>query len=174
MTMQLHSDRLHIVTVALTIFLTAATLLTACGGGSNNADSTEDAASTAAEEEQDESAGGAPTMPAARFAAVEGDVDLTKVAESADDATPAPDGEADIALGESAYGRLCAECHGEAGEGVADKGEAITDVTLESAAFDDLLRTGGGYGNEHIFGPNTISDDGIASLLAFVQTLTGE
>ena len=41
-----------------------------------------------------------------------------------------------------------------------------------SAAFVDLLRAGGGYGNEHIFGPTKISDDGIVSLLAYVQTLS--
>lgn len=171
MTMQVRSDRHRTLTRMLTLTLLVALLIAACGGGGN--DSGEDV-SAPAEEAQSSSRGAAPTMPVARFAAVEGEVDLTKVAESADDATPEPETGADLALGESAYGKLCAECHGDAGEGVADKGEAIVGLVDDEAALIDLLRTGGGYGNEHIFAPIKISDDGIASLYAYVLTLSGE
>ena len=63
-------------------------------------------------------------------------------------------------------------CHGDDGTGVAGKAETIVGVELEPVAFVELLRAGGGYGNEHIFGPTKISDDGIVSLLAYVQTLS--
>ena len=142
-------------------------LLAACGGGSR----TDDGAAGAAAGESAQSGrvrGAAPTMPAAQFAAPTSVVDATKVAETA--ATPEAN-EPDLDLGASAYARLCAECHGAAGEGVADKGSAVTGLALSEAEVTDLLRTGGGYGNEHIFGPSKISEDGIAGLTAFMATL---
>ena len=170
MTTQTHTRSFRIVILTLVLLLAAAMLLTACGGG--NEDETGDAAASAGEAQPDNGRA-APTMPVAQFDAVAAEVDLTKVAESEKDATPEPD-EPDLALGESAYGRLCAECHGDAGEGVADKGETIVGMELDDVAFLDLVRTGGGYGNDHIFAPIKISDDGIMSLYAFVQTLSAE
>ncbi len=111
-------------------------------------------------------------MPAPRFAAPTTMIDATKVAQSKSDATPEPEPEPDLAFGEAAYIRLCVDCHGDDGTGVADKAETIVGVELDQAAFVDLMRAGGGYGNEHIFGPSKISDDGIVSLLAYVQTLS--
>ena len=171
MSNKLQPDRLRTLMIPLLVMAIALLPLAACRG--SDADSTGDSADAPAAQEQQEG-GGVPTMPAAQFAAVEAEVDLTKVAETAEEATTEPDDEADLTLGASAYERLCVECHGTAGEGVADKGEAITGVDIDIPALVDLLRTGGGYGNEHIFGPAKISDDGIASLFAFMQTLSAE
>ncbi len=154
-----------LVALALSFILLFAA---ACGGGGDEAANE----SAVAAEEQDDSGGGLPTMPAARFAAPTTMIDATKVAENEGDATPEPGGELDLAQGEDAYARLCAECHADDGTGVAEKAETIVGVELEQAAFVELLRAGGGYGNEHIFGPTKISDDGIDSLLAYVQTLS--
>jgi mono/diheme cytochrome c family protein len=140
-----------------------ALVLGACGGGAGSDD-----AATDAEAPVVRARSAAPTMPAAQFAAPTSIVDVTKVAETA--ATPDAN-EPDLDLGASAYARLCAECHGEAGEGVADKGSAVVGLGLSEADVTDLLRTGGGFGNEHIFGPSKISEDGIAGLTAFMATL---
>jgi mono/diheme cytochrome c family protein len=94
-------------------------------------------------------------------------IDATKVAGS--ESTPEP-GEPDVEFGATTYARLCAECHGDEGEGVADKGQAVAAMDSE-AALEDLLRTGGGYGPEHLFGPDKISPDGIMALHAFMETL---
>ncbi|NJN82656.1 MAG: cytochrome c [Caldilineaceae bacterium] len=153
------------------LLLAAMLMLAACGGGAGDSASTGESA-TPAQEPSSNSARVAPTALVARFGAPTSVIDLTKVAERAEDGTPEPDGNPDLALGENGYGRLCAECHGAAGEGVAGEGETIIGMTLEYGAFDDLLRTGGGNGNEHIFGPTKISDDGIRALLAFVQSLS--
>ena len=144
----------------IVLLLAVAVLLAACGGGSDSDDASDAAAPIeAVPESANRSA--APTMPVAQFAAVAADVDLTKVAESTGNGTPEPDGEPDLVLGQGAYDKLCAECHGDAGQGVADKGESIVGTSLDEVAFLDLVRTGGGYGNEHIFASIKISDDGI-------------
>jgi mono/diheme cytochrome c family protein len=79
---------------------------------------------------------------------------------------------ADLTRGANAYARNnCAECHGENGEGVAGKGAAIAGITLTEDEFADLLRTGGGLGNTHIFGPSAISPGGMSALYAYVQSL---
>ena len=147
-----------------TLFLVAF-LVAACGGSSGAEDSAAPAAESAT---SGRARSAAPTMPAAQFAAPTSVVDATKVAETA--ATPDAN-EPDLELGASAYARLCAECHGDAGEGVVDKGSAVTGLALSEAEVTDLLRTGGGFGNEHIFGPSKISEDGIAGLTAFLATL---
>jgi mono/diheme cytochrome c family protein len=78
----------------------------------------------------------------------------------------------DLTRGANAYARNnCAECHGENGEGVAGKGAAIAGITLTEDEFADLLRTGGGLGNTHIFGPSAISPGGMGALYAYVQSL---
>lgn len=148
----------------LLIALLLTWLLSACGGDS----AAEDGATG-------ESAPGAragreiPTMPAAQFAAPTTMIDPTKVAAAAGE-TPEAAG-ADLATGESAYMRLCAECHGDDGTGIADTGSAVTGLNLDAEAMETLLRTGGGFGNEHIFGPSRISEDGIVALAAYMQTL---
>ncbi|MEZ4640449.1 MAG: c-type cytochrome, partial [Caldilineaceae bacterium] len=72
------------------------------------------------------------------------------------------------------YDRRCAECHGPEGEGVADKGNALTGMTLDATAFGDVVRTAksGELGTEHIFGPSAVSPSGLDVLFAFVQSLS--
>jgi mono/diheme cytochrome c family protein len=147
----------------------------ACGGGG-----TDDSASgnTAVEAV-------VPTMPSARFTAVSSQsvltatvavaanagatTTVTTTVAGADNSTPVNQ---DLERGARSYARNnCASCHGEQGEGVADKGAAITAMTLTLPEFDTLLRTGGGLGAEHIFGPSAISPGGMATLYAYVQSL---
>jgi mono/diheme cytochrome c family protein len=71
------------------------------------------------------------------------------------------------------YTNRCASCHGEQGEGVADKASPLTEFELSYSEFDTLLRTGdnGVLGNEHLFGPNAVSPSGMQALYAYVQNL---
>jgi mono/diheme cytochrome c family protein len=114
---------------------------------------------------------GVPTMPAASFGQPTTMIDPTKVAER--DATPEPD-EVDAASGEQVYSRLCADCHGEALEGVSGSAEPIDEYESDVASLTDLLRTGGGFGPDHIFGLDKVSPQGIASLHAYLQALDEE
>lgn len=123
----------------------------------------------------------APTMPAGQFTAVGEQSILTDTASltqtvqttqsvqtTQTTSTAAPD----LARGETAYTKnKCGDCHGAKGEGVADKGNAITDSTLSLEEFDALLRTGGGLGNSHIFGRSAVSPTGMEALHAYVQSL---
>ena len=106
--------------------------------------------------DEEGSAGGAglasstavPTMPAARFAMPTSMIDSAKnstttvAAGEAVTATVAAAGTpeapaVDLTAGNAIYtNRKCAECHGEQGEGVADKGKAVagTALSLRSAS----------------------------------------
>jgi hypothetical protein len=166
-----------------------------CGGSS-----TSDPSGSTAETSAAETSGRAvPTMPAARFAqpttmitvadstgvtgtdtitnsdAITGtdaitDSETMTVPETVETPVPAADA-ADLERGERAYVRHCVECHGEQGTGVADKGPALTDLALSQDEFVDLLRTGGGLGPEHLFGPQKISPGSIDALYMYVLTL---
>lgn len=109
-----------------------------------------------------------PTMPAAQFAAPTTMIDATKVAGSRTTPTPV---EADIVNGEAVYVRLCQECHGDNLEGVAGKAEPITEYTLDHSGLTDLLRTGGGYGPEHLFGLDKVSPASILDLQTYLVSL---
>lgn len=96
----------------------------------------------------------------------------TTAADSAPVDTPEA---ADLERGARSYAKNnCAACHGEQGKGVADKGGAIGDTALSLQEFDYFLRTGGGLGAEHIFGPSAVSPGGMAYLHAYVQSLAGQ
>jgi mono/diheme cytochrome c family protein len=145
-------------------------LLTACGGDAPAQQSEAAPASLRA----------APTMPPARFTPVAQqqfvDRSPTVAAASTEsEATPTLAAAAgpDLTRGATVYQNRCASCHGEQGEGVADKGNALTNVELSSSEFDTLLRTGGSgrLGPDHLFGPNAISPSGMEALYAFVQSL---
>jgi mono/diheme cytochrome c family protein len=79
-----------------------------------------------------------------------------------------------MARGATIYGNRCASCHGEQGEGIADKGEALAGKLTTLAAFDDLLRTGGqgSLGPDHLFGPTAISPSGLEALYTYVQSFS--
>lgn len=78
---------------------------------------------------------------------------------------------ADLARGERSYTtKMCGDCHGAKGEGVEGKGKALAGTTLTEAEFTDVLRTGGGLGNSHIYGPQAISPSGMEALYAYVKS----
>jgi mono/diheme cytochrome c family protein len=107
-------------------------------------------------------------MPAASFGQPTTMIDPTKVAES--ESTPEPE-EVDVEFGGQVYSRLCSDCHGEALEGMSGKAEPIDAYELDTEALTNLLRTGGGFGNAHIFGLDKVSPEGIASLQAYLETI---
>ncbi|MEZ4617496.1 MAG: c-type cytochrome [Caldilineaceae bacterium] len=115
----------------------------------------------------------APTMPSGQFKAVGEQsiltetVTLSTTAQTTQTTATTPD----LARGEAAYSKNgCDACHGANGEGVADKGSALTDMTLTLEEFDALLRTGGGLGNSHIFGRSAVSPSGMEALYEYVQS----
>lgn len=137
-------------------------VVAACGGG-------EESAAPAA------TAVAVPTMPPARFTAVAEQVaaEKTSVAPKVETlATPTAD--ASLSRGELVYtNRKCADCHGAAGEGVADKGNPLAGTELSFDDFEDILRTGGNgeLGPDHLYGPSAISPSGMKNLYAFVSSL---
>jgi len=139
-------------------------LLAACGGqSSGGAASSADAAPVV------------PTMPSGQFKAVGEQSGLTSTVNltattSLTAAAPANAATPDLARGEAAYVKnKCGDCHGAAGEGVTDQGNALTDMTLSYEEFDNVLRTGGGLGNTHIFGRSAVSPSGMEALYAYTQ-----
>ncbi|MCB0113494.1 MAG: cytochrome c [Caldilineaceae bacterium] len=158
-----HTNWSRLLPVILFVFL-----LTACGGAQDEQSSASAPRATDAP---------VPTMPAARFTAVAQQV-YTDTASSDAAATsapaPTPTEGVDLTRGKTIYDRRCAECHGPEGEGVADKGNALTGMTLDATAFGDVVRTAksGELGTEHIFGPSAVSPSGLDVLFAFVQSLS--
>lgn len=139
-----------------------------CGGGGSR-----DTGSTAA------TAAPVPTMPPARFTAVAqqsitrtATLTTTALTETQTSANEAPAVTVDLERGARAYERnKCGDCHGAQGEGVAGQGKAIAGTSLSEAEFTSILRTGGGLGNTHIFGPQAVSPAGMSILYAYVQSL---
>ena len=147
------------------LFVTVALLVvSACGGGG-----TDGPEGASVETPQGNGGRVVPTMPSAQFAQPTTMIDATKVAETA--ATPEPEQAVDLEFGGQIYGRQCADCHGETLEGAAGKAEPIAVYELDKGALTDLLRTGGGYGPEHLFGLDKVSPEGITALQAYMQTL---
>jgi mono/diheme cytochrome c family protein len=167
---------LALILFVLTLFLVA------CGGSSSNSNSSTGAQAPRA----------VPTMPRARFTAVAEQSVLTRTGSLTPTATLTATAEvtastattsaasaavdpAILERGARAYERNeCATCHGEQGEGVAGQAGAIAGTTLSETEFTDVLRTGGGLGNSHIFGPSAISPGGMSALYAYVQSLGSE
>ena len=78
---------------------------------------------------------------------------------------------ADLARGERSYtAKKCGDCHGAKGEGVEGKGKALAGISLSEEEFTDILRTGGGLGNSHLYGVQAISPSGMEALYAFVKS----
>lgn len=78
----------------------------------------------------------------------------------------------DLALGERVYGNNCADCHGAAAEGTPDKGSALAGLSQPYAEFEDLIRTGGDLGPEHLFGTRAVSVNGLEAMHAYLQSLS--
>jgi mono/diheme cytochrome c family protein len=126
----------------------------------------------------------APTMPAGQFTAVGEQsiltdtasltetVQTTQSAQTTQTTQTTAAASPDLSRGEAAYTKnKCGDCHGAKGEGVTDKGNAIAGTTLSLEEFDAVLRTGGGLGNDHIFGRSAVSPSGMEALYAYVQSL---
>lgn len=170
------SSTIHFPQFARFVMVAVFLMLFAACGDSNDSSST--SATTANDAQTSDTsaaadANAAPTMPAPQgnFAAVGEQSILTDTAnlsQTTDSSTAA----VDLSVGERAYTKnKCDSCHGAKGEGVADKGKAIAGTTLSFEDFDKQLRTGGGLGNDHIFGRSAVSPKGMEALYAFVQGL---
>jgi mono/diheme cytochrome c family protein len=153
-------------------------VLAACGGGGSSSQT------------RGETTEAVPTMPPARFTAVAEQSVLTRTATltatatlteplaetrtetTTEEGAAVPVAAADLERGARSYERnKCADCHGAQGEGIAGKGQAIAGTALSEEAFTNLLRTGGGLGNMHIFGPSAVSPAGMGALYTYVQSL---
>jgi mono/diheme cytochrome c family protein len=156
------------------LLLSLLLVLSVAACGRNREDSADSAQSPSADRLA------APTMPAGQFTAVgeqsilTDTVSLTETVQTTQSAqtTQTTAAAPDLSRGEAAYTKnKCGDCHGAKGEGVADKGNAIAGATLSLEEFDAVLRTGGGLGNDHIFGRSAVSPSGMEALYAYVQSL---
>lgn len=149
----------------------AATLLfSACGGRGNSGDSdlvqrNEDFVATESPPNED----AVPTMPAARFSSVGEQSGITTTERFTGTSAVAEEQNVDLVLGERVYNNHCAECHGSAGEGGSAAG--LAGLTLEFDALEDLLRTGGEVGPEHLFGTRRVSENGMVGLHGYLTSL---
>ncbi len=112
-----------------------------------------------------------PTMPAARFDQPTPVTDLEEASEAdrQEDEEEAAE-EPDIATGEFVYGNRCVECHGEGAAGT-DEASSLVGLTLSEDEFEDLIRTGGELGPDHLFGSTKISPDGLKAVYAYLISL---
>lgn len=163
------------------VFVSLALALAACGGDeaastspSASSSSGGDAAPVATATPQPTVA---PTMPAGNFTAVGEQSILTDTAkllnsETTTTTTTTAAAPVNLEVGERAYTKnKCGECHGPKGEGIEGQGKAIAGTALSLEDFDKVLRTGGGLGNDHIFGRSAVSPTGMEALYAYVQSL---
>ena len=145
------------------LLIGSALLFVACGGGggSSSDDQTSSTSTTAR-------GSAVATMPAANFSSVGEQSAISETVSS--DAEGAVEAEGpDLALGERIYGNHCAECHGAKAEG--DSAAALTGLALDKAEFENLLRTGGEIGSEHLFGTQKVSEKGLGGLFAYLSSL---
>ena len=108
-----------------------------------------------------------PTMPAARF---DQPTPVTDLQEASEADKQEDEEEPDIAAGEFVYGNRCAECHGEGAAGT-DQATSLVGLTLSEDEFEDLIRTGGELGPDHLFGSTKISPDGLSAVYAYLTSL---
>ena len=159
----------------------------ACGGNSNSTGS--GSGDNAAAASSDNSAPAVPTMPIPKEnfkAHAENQITQTISVSSTQPAsqtqaattttTTTSASADDLARGSRSYAKnKCADCHGDKGEVVAGKTtKAIGGTTLAEDQFDQFLRTGGGLGDTHIFGPSAISPGGMQALYEYVKSLPGK
>lgn len=160
--------------------ITLAAVVAACGGNTSSSGSA--SSDSAASASTDNNAPAMATMPIPKEnfkAHAENQitnttaVSTTQVASQTQATTASAD---DLARGSRSYAKnKCADCHGDKGEVVAGKTtKAIGGTTLVADQFDIFLRTGGGLGDSHIFGPSAISPGGMATLYAYVKSLPGK
>ena len=135
-------------------------LLVACGGGgSGDAESEADSSSPTTNRPA------VATMPVPSFSSVGEQSAITSTMNTAEEAAPEADGP-DLVLGERVYANHCAECHGANAEG--GSAATLVGMALDPSAFENLLRTGGEIGPEHLFGPQKVSPGGLDGLYGFI------
>lgn len=147
---------------AIAVLLLLLTLAAGCGPGDELTD-------PGGEAPADSEA--VPTMPAARFDQPTPVTDLEEASEADKQADEEEAAEApDLATGEFVYGNRCAECHGEGAAGT-DQASSLVGLTLSEDEFEDLIRTGGELGPDHLFGSTKISPDGLRAVFAYLTSL---
>lgn len=163
----------------LLLFGTTMLALAACGGGgSGDATSNSDNSAGVTAEVRPTiiptynfvlptaSPGGSTSSASTAEATTEATAEATAAAS-----TTGPDPEK-IALGQGRYTALeCNTCHGEAGEGVTDKGPALTTFAMSEDEFITFMRSGGTMGPAHQFATNRLSITGGANLYQFMLSL---
>lgn len=65
----------------------------------------------------------------------------------------------------------CGSCHGDAGEGVADKGASLIVSTQDEETFIGFMRSGGNIGPSHQYSTNRLSDSGGRNLYQYLLSL---
>ena len=161
------SARRFVPILAVLLFLI--TLAAGCGPGDEQTSSGGETSGEEAPAASDSSA--VPTMPAARFDQPTPVTDLKEASEAdrQEDEEEAAE-EPDIAMGEFVYGNRCVECHGEGATGAA-QASSLVGLTLSEDEFEDLIRTGGELGPDHLFGSTKISPDGLRAVYAYLTSL---
>ncbi len=139
----------------------------ACGNGDDAGASGDDAASDSVPAASDRNI--VPTMPAARFDQPTPVTDMEE-ASKADQEEDAEEMAPDVATGELVFGNRCAECHGEGAAGT-DQASSLVGLSLSEDDFEDLIRTGGDLGPDHLFGSTKISPDGLSAVYAYLTSL---
>lgn len=152
----------------LTVLLLLFALAAGCGPGDEEAGS---GGETTGEEAAADDSSAVPTMPAARFDQPTPVTDLEEASEAdrredEEAAAEAPD----IATGAFVYGNRCVECHGEGAAGT-DQASSLVGLTLSENEFENLIRTGGELGPDHLFGSTKISPDGLRAVYAYLTSL---
>ena len=108
-------------------------------------------------------------MPAARFDQPTPVTDMEE-ASRADQEEDEGEMEPDVATGVLIFGNRCAECHGEGAAGTA-QASSLVGLCLNEDDFEDLIRTGGDLGPDHLFGSTKISPDGLSAVYAYLTSL---
>ena len=138
-----------------------------CGNRDDASASSEDAAGDSVPAASDRSI--VPTMPAARFDQPTPVTDMEE-ASKADQEQDEGEVQPDLATGELIFNNRCAECHGEGAAGT-DQASSLAGLALNEGDFEDLIRTGGELGPDHLFGSTKVSPDGLSAVFAYLTSL---
>lgn len=139
----------------------------ACGNGDDGGGSGDDAASDSVPAASDRNI--VPTMPPARFDQPTPVTDMEE-ASKADQEQDEGELQPDLATGELIFNNRCAECHGEGAAGT-DQASSLVGLSLSENDFEDLIRTGGELGPDHLFGSTKVSPDGLSAVFAYLTSL---
>jgi mono/diheme cytochrome c family protein len=155
------------------LFLPFIFLLAACGNSDDSTSTSSPGTTSTQAAAADPNAVATMPAPAGNFTAVGQQSALTNTTNlTSTQSTTATTSIINLDVGVRAYDKnKCADCHGPKGEGIEGQGKAIAGTALSLEDFDKVLRTGGGLGNDHIFGRSAVSPTGMEALHAYVQSL---